>query len=569
MQPLLSSILIAAAVGCLASAIPNDDSAVVWDRVPTSRELEYHDCFDKYKCAKLILPLDWWDESNKGNVTIAIIKLPAAVSADDPTFGGTVFIQPGGPGISGTHVLRLSQNGYREMLDIPGERHYELLSIDPRGTGQSKPRINCFPGFQLPMRMMESSGAGSLDLNRDALNFAIAQAKADAVQCEKVHGNFLKYIGTPNVVHDMVAILDEIERERSAAKQRPSETDEDANIELRSAKKHRKSDVARLQYMGFSYGTRLGNYFASMFPGRVGRMVLDGVCDADDYANGPDTDTMAAMMFDGCRGVGSPTCALSRETYSSGEDIKRRVWDWAAQLNEDPLFAIMDDGQRLFIRGGDIAGFIVEALYDAVSDSRALARDLDQAMSGNATGLLSRMYAVLGKLNDKCSDSPTLPLIPTDALGAITCADGENVANKSNAYWSDYLRQHMAISSPNWAFRGPFTTPEPSRWPDVPEPGHPAAPLLFMTNRYDPATPLANARAMSKNHPGSGVLVQDSMGHCLVAGGMGPCAKNILRKYFASGAVPLEEHTCQPVQDPWNIARAVFSPKLSYVRHWA
>lgn len=287
MQFLLACILIIAAVGCLASGIPNDDSGAVWEGVPASQELEYHDCFDRYKCAKLVLPLDWWNEKNHDNVTIAIIKLPAAVSADDPSFGGTVFIQPGGPGISGTHVLRVSQNAYREMLDIPGERHYELISIDPRGTGQSKPRIDCFPGFQLPMRLMETFGAGSLDLNRDSLIFAIAQAKADALQCEKVHGDFLKYIGTPNVVRDMVAILDEIERERSRAESRAAETDEDIKIELRSAKSDENPNVARLQYMGLSYGTLLGNYFASMFPRRVGRMVLDGVCDADDYANGP------------------------------------------------------------------------------------------------------------------------------------------------------------------------------------------------------------------------------------------------------------------------------------------
>lgn len=38
-----------------------------------------------------------------------------------------------------------------------------------------------------------------------------------------------------------------------------------------------------LQYLGFSYGTFLGNTFGSMFPDRVKRMVLDGVVDATDY----------------------------------------------------------------------------------------------------------------------------------------------------------------------------------------------------------------------------------------------------------------------------------------------
>ena len=36
---------------------------------------------------------------------------------------------------------------------------------------------------------------------------------------------------------------------------------------------------ARVLYWGFSYGTILGNTLASMFPGRMGRVVLDGVDD--------------------------------------------------------------------------------------------------------------------------------------------------------------------------------------------------------------------------------------------------------------------------------------------------
>lgn len=39
---------------------------------------------------------------------------------------------------------------------------------------------------------------------------------------------------------------------------------------------------AKLIYWGLSYGTVLAATFASLFPGKVGRIIADGVLDASD-----------------------------------------------------------------------------------------------------------------------------------------------------------------------------------------------------------------------------------------------------------------------------------------------
>lgn len=87
------------------------------------------------------------------------------------------------------------------------------------------------------------------------------------------------FVNTPSVARDMVEMVDKIDelRKREAAKkgQKPPKKREDKN-----------ATVPRIQYIGWSHGSILGNYFASMFPGRVGRMVLDGVMDPKDYATG-------------------------------------------------------------------------------------------------------------------------------------------------------------------------------------------------------------------------------------------------------------------------------------------
>jgi pimeloyl-ACP methyl ester carboxylesterase len=192
----------------------------------------------------------------------------------------------------------------------------------------------------------------------------------------------------------------------------------------------------------------------------------------------------------------------------------------------------------------------------------------------NMSGLLERHLEISqiyppkdGMFVDYSAD----PIIDTSAQTAVLCADGENVTETDNAYWRDYVAKQVSISSvagefwarlrmscagwksrPNWVFRGPFTTPKATGPGEALQPGRPAAPLLFASNRYDPVTPLRNARRMAESHPGAGVLVQEAAGHCLVLGAMGPCAKEALAEYFDTGVVPGEEKICQAALGPWD-----------------
>ena len=62
-------------------------------------DLEWTPCFDKFSCARLIVPLDYSD-TTVGNTTIAYIKLSAAKQpAQD------ILFNPGGPGGSGVQSV--------------------------------------------------------------------------------------------------------------------------------------------------------------------------------------------------------------------------------------------------------------------------------------------------------------------------------------------------------------------------------------------------------------------------------------------------------------------------------
>jgi pimeloyl-ACP methyl ester carboxylesterase len=284
------SLLGTLAIAASHNARPYDAKVFDWESITPSSDLEYHDCDGKFQCARLILPMDWLNQKNSDNITIAIRKFPAAVGDDDPTFGGTVFAQPGGPAASGTRYNLGIGPVLQNVLDRPGKKHYEILSFDIRGVGYSTPKVDCFPGLLSYLRGLESLVNGVADLSPSALAFSLAEVKADWQQCYKMCGDFLSYTSSANIARDMVGILDKIEelRRRNAHGREPigDTTHGNSRLELRSDTSYEEGSKLRLQYIGISYGTVFGNTFASMFPGRVGRLVLDGVMDVNDVVYG-------------------------------------------------------------------------------------------------------------------------------------------------------------------------------------------------------------------------------------------------------------------------------------------
>lgn len=298
-----------------------------------------------------------------------------------------------------------------------------------------------------------------------------------------------------------------------------------------------------------------------------------------------DTDEIVDNFFRGCFAAGQSGCALHRETDSSESDISDRFWSWANSLDEHPLLITTEAGDRTSIRSGDIRCLFLWAMYNAVYDSKPLAVSFNDAMQGNTTSLLERHieFSMTAPLQSTCSNHSSIPVIAVDARTAIICVDGDDVSNYNNSDWHAYLQKQLSISSvggafwttirlacagwrtrPNWLFRGPFTTPHPSKSAKFPKPGHPAAPLLFISNQYDPVTPVQNARAMAKSHPGAGILVQKSTGHCVTLGPMGACVKKVISEYFDTGVVAAKETSCEAVRGPWETEKATDRQKYEY-----
>lgn len=172
-----------------------------------------------------------------------------------------------------------------------------------------------------------------------------------------------------------------------------------------------------------------------------------------------------------------------------------------------------------------------------------------------------------------CSNVSNAQMALAERRNSVICLDGDDATSYGREYWKNHVEKHLNASAvggavlaslkiacagwrarPNWVYKGPFGTHKP--FDDGKEgrlgQGSPAAPLLFMSNRWDPITPLGSARKMAKLHPGAGLLIQESIGHCAIRDPVGPCVKKALAEYFDSGVVPSEELSCKPTRGPWD-----------------
>lgn len=266
-----------------------------WSSITPAENISYHDCYERFKCARLQVPLDWLNKSDPRYATIAMIKLPAVVGDDDETFGGSIFANPGGPGGSGVEQVLGGGEWFQKLTALEGKRNYEIVSFDPRGVGLTQPTSDCFHTDRVGRDafVFEARGVGRLDGGGHAVPYRLAMVDGFGNRClaaEEAYGDGMAFVNTPSVARDMVAMIDKIDELRKSSR---ADRDDD-RLELRkrslSSENNESRDLPRLQYMGFSYGTVLGNYFATLFPGRVGRLLLDGLDNADDYAQGPVCD---------------------------------------------------------------------------------------------------------------------------------------------------------------------------------------------------------------------------------------------------------------------------------------
>lgn len=288
-----------------------------WDTAPTSRTLEYADCYpDKgsFQCARLELPMDYWNGTTNATISLAVIRKPAAVPVTDPKYGGAVLLNPGGPGGSGVGFMLGGGKSVSETIDANDGKYFDLISFDPRGVSNTLPPVRCSEDANMAqswlVRLMEEGVLGSSDAALGRLwSMSIAQGGSCSLPPPAGQPDMKRYVSTASVARDMVSLIEAHGEWREKEAKRVLFHGGEVSETLKY-----KPGEEKLQYWGFSYGTYLGMTFSAMFPDRVHRVAVDGVVDAEDYRNAlwydnlADTEADLDLFYSNCARVGYPTC---------------------------------------------------------------------------------------------------------------------------------------------------------------------------------------------------------------------------------------------------------------------
>ena len=202
-----------------------------------AEQIEWTSCFG-LECGFVNVPADY-RSPDAGTIKIAVNVRRAA----DPSQRiGYLLVNPGGPGGSGVEfVANVGRSSYalHERFDIVG--------FDPRGVGGSEPAFACgASGEQLEL-------LAAIDMPIDSPD-DIAFGEAAANLCIQSMGPIGGLLHSEYVARDM----DEIRKALG---------------------------VEQISYLGFSYGSTLGVWYATLFPQSVRAMAVDGADNPIDPAS--------------------------------------------------------------------------------------------------------------------------------------------------------------------------------------------------------------------------------------------------------------------------------------------
>lgn len=469
---LISILSIVLLSGCYFDS--DSKSTVVWTPCEGAPSLD---------CASLKVPVDY-SEPKGDKIDLALIRRKSTGSASK----GVLLFNPGGPGASGVSVFRELATAAIYEIPSPILAAYDLVSFDPRGVGDSKV-VDCsdegFEEFVDPYPANEAS-----------LRQLYKQYSDVAKQCSKKYGDYLLHLGSINVVRDMEKI-------------------------------RRALGQYKLNFIGSSYGTRLGAYYLNEYPNRSGRIILDA-------GNDP-----AASLRDLLEGLLPPMeqnlLAILSKCSATGPDctpeplLDRMV----ARIDSISPPRSAREAQELYTLAG------IANLVSRVPEAGAVAGPYLATYLNNFD--VSALQLFLRLQEDSSDDSDSVDDDNPTLSRAVLCADDASRADvetlSSALYDFNQLSDIFAESQVS-------LLAQCSGWPDAIEPlvsfvTDKAPVSLVVGGATDAQAPLEGSKEMAQSV--GGVFIESNHpGHTAVFNGRSQCVDDIATNFLLNGTVPTD-----------------------------
>ena len=471
--------------------------------VPAHSTLRWHACTGQTaqqgvpECTTLSVPVDYAKPGGR-RISLALDMIPATAPRSQQQ--GVLLVNPGGPGGSGLSLAAEVAQGLSPSVAA----QYDIVGFDPRGVGSSVPALSCDPGF------FDGPRPNYIPANPAAEQVLINRAKTYAADCGKRFGWLLPHMTTQDTARDMDAI-------RAAF------------------------GVSKINYFAFSYGTYLGQVYATLFPDRVRRMVLDSVVDPAGvwYADNVDQD----YAFQGRMEAFFAWVAKYDGTYHLGSTAAQVQAAWYRARNRllaHPVNGTIgaDEFDDTFLQGG-----YLDELWPGFA--QALSSYLNDGQAGD----LMTQYQEYGKQGEN----------EFAVYNAVQCSDVGWPRNWS--FWTSDTERIYA-KAPFQAWDNAWFNAACAFWPVK----GPAKPLqikgtglpgiLMLQGTLDPATPYAGAQDAHKLLPSARMVVVQGGGNHgqSMEQPSNSCVQGYLNGYLATGALPSNpgtvNATCPAVPPP-------------------
>ncbi|GAA1447935.1 alpha/beta hydrolase [Nocardiopsis tropica] len=502
--PLAASVLTAALTTSLAAASPAAADPAAPAPADTAlaafhdQDVTWAPCTEAelpgLECADVEVPLDYADPGGT-RITVAVSR---GTADDAERRRGILLTNPGGPGGHGRTVpLSLADNpeaGWA-LGDTRAAEVYDIIGMDPRGTGASSPRVDCgadpMPFFTRPT---------------DAEFSALTRAAIDYQRtCERTRGDLLPHMSTANTARDMDVI-------RAAL-------GEDT-----------------LNYLGGSYGTYLGAVYGTLFPERMDRSVLDSPTRPEGVSR--DALMGQAPAYSANMDRYAAWLAEHDDLYGFGataEEVRETLDATSARLREEPL------GEDSPMPGYE------NNFFDMDIGFHARFQDAWDLFASFQWFLVNDEPLPEGYENLSIVYGPVVGDTFTPDLQTAVLCETEWPA-RLGVYREDtrvYREEHPYGSGAGWAAPYPcaFSTvdrPEPAV--DAERDGYPQG--LVIAGELDANTPYEDGVAMAERLDNPLVTVAGDGGHGFYHSFGLPCVRDAVDAYLVDGEAPADV-TCQ------------------------